>query len=47
MLLPRSPNITLNYLDITMLAEDMGMINIPTDHPDVGNFLPRDITEEQ
>ncbi|KAL2841163.1 FtsJ-like methyltransferase family protein [Aspergillus pseudoustus] len=42
-LLPRRPNITLNFLDITMLAADMGATDtsIPAEHPDTDNFLPR------
>lgn len=39
-LLPKHPNVTLKFLDVTMLAEDMGMSCIPNEHPDAGNFLP-------
>ncbi|KAH8756000.1 hypothetical protein F5883DRAFT_569828 [Diaporthe sp. PMI_573] len=35
----------VKFLDITMLAEDMGIIDIPAEHPDAGNFLPRQIEE--
>jgi 23S rRNA U2552 (ribose-2'-O)-methylase RlmE/FtsJ len=35
----------VKFLDITMLAEDMGVIDIPAEHPDAGNFLPRQIEE--
>ncbi|RYP26611.1 hypothetical protein DL767_007958 [Monosporascus sp. MG133] len=34
-----NPNVTLKFMDITMLAADMGMPSIPTDHPDAGNFV--------
>ncbi|KAH6868980.1 hypothetical protein B0T10DRAFT_501928 [Thelonectria olida] len=40
-LLPRSLNIEKRFLDITMLAEDMGVRTLPTEHPGVGGFLPR------
>ncbi|TDZ37301.1 hypothetical protein C8035_v007056 [Colletotrichum spinosum] len=33
--------VDIRLLDITMLAEDMGVADIPADHPDVDNFLPR------
>ncbi|KAL4805722.1 hypothetical protein BDV18DRAFT_152457 [Aspergillus unguis] len=39
-LLPKHPNVTLKFLDITMLATDMGLTDYPCDHPDAGNFLP-------
>lgn len=39
-LLTDHPNVTLNFLDITMLAADMGLTDIPCDHPDAVNFLP-------
>ncbi|KAE8155064.1 hypothetical protein BDV25DRAFT_135397 [Aspergillus avenaceus] len=31
----------VRYLDITMLAADMGVDDIPVNHPDAQNFLPR------
>ncbi|KAJ0412963.1 hypothetical protein BJY00DRAFT_297629 [Aspergillus carlsbadensis] len=41
--LPWRANVTLKFLDITMLAADMGVadIDIPAEHPDAPNFLPR------
>ncbi|KAL2799243.1 FtsJ-like methyltransferase family protein [Aspergillus keveii] len=39
--LPWHRNVTLKFLDITMLAADMGVMNIPAGHPDAANFLPR------
>ncbi|KAB8237145.1 uncharacterized protein BDW43DRAFT_307426 [Aspergillus alliaceus] len=30
-----------------MLAADMGVADIPTEHPDAGNFLPRHVTPDQ
>jgi 23S rRNA U2552 (ribose-2'-O)-methylase RlmE/FtsJ len=38
-LLPKRPNVTLKFLDVTMLAEDMGTSSIPYEHPDARNFL--------
>jgi 23S rRNA U2552 (ribose-2'-O)-methylase RlmE/FtsJ len=38
-LLPRDPNVTLKFLDITMLAADMGVTDIPAEHPDAKNLL--------
>ncbi|RYP61489.1 hypothetical protein DL769_007671 [Monosporascus sp. CRB-8-3] len=34
-----NPNVTLNFMDVTMLAADMGVPNIPADHPDAANFV--------
>lgn len=31
-------NVAVHLLDITMLAADMGVKNIPSDHPDAENF---------
>ena len=39
-LLPTNSNVAVNFLDITMLAAEMGVTDIPLDHPDVENFLP-------
>ncbi|GFF57415.1 hypothetical protein IFM46972_10786 [Aspergillus udagawae] len=39
-LLPKHPRVTLKFLDITMLAADMGLSDIPSEHPDTRNFLP-------
>lgn len=41
--LPAHPNLELKFLDLTMLAADMGVTNIPEDHPDANNFLPRQL----
>lgn len=38
--LPPNKKVKLEYLDITMLAEDMGVDEIPEAHPDRANFLP-------
>lgn len=44
MLLKRSENVSIKFLDITMLCEDMGIVkeDIPATHPDRENFLPRE-----
>ncbi|RYP03299.1 hypothetical protein DL765_010544 [Monosporascus sp. GIB2] len=34
-----NPNVTLKYTDITMLAADMGVTNIPEGHPDAAHFV--------
>ncbi|KAI1773227.1 hypothetical protein F4818DRAFT_121057 [Hypoxylon cercidicola] len=46
-LLPATPNVEEKLLDITMLAEDMGIEEIPEDHPDAGHFLPRQFKPDQ
>ncbi|PKY07467.1 FtsJ-like methyltransferase family protein [Aspergillus campestris IBT 28561] len=46
-LLPRYSNVTLKFHDITMLAADMGLTDIPHDHPDAGNFLPSQFKSKQ
>ncbi|RAO73449.1 uncharacterized protein BHQ10_009461 [Talaromyces amestolkiae] len=46
-LLPKRPNVTLKFFDITMLAEDMGLSSIPHEHPDAGNFLPSQFDPRQ
>lgn len=46
-LLPRNPRVETRFLDITMLAADMGMADIPVSHPDAGNFLPRQVETQQ
>ncbi|KAL1903846.1 hypothetical protein Sste5344_010439 [Sporothrix stenoceras] len=40
-----SLNVDQNFLDITMMAVDMGVDSkdIPKNHPDAGNFLPRQL----
>ncbi|PYH46510.1 uncharacterized protein BP01DRAFT_337931 [Aspergillus saccharolyticus JOP 1030-1] len=40
-------NVSLKFLDITMLAADMGRLEIPSGHPDAGKFLPRQFSPEQ
>lgn len=42
-LLPKTAAQEIRLLDITMLAADMGVIDIPTDHEDAKNFLPRQL----
>ncbi|CRK36198.1 hypothetical protein BN1723_007498 [Verticillium longisporum] len=42
-LLPRRADVDLRFLDVTMLAADMGSPNIPVDHIDAEKFLPRQI----
>ena len=46
LLLPRTLASTVRFLDLTMLAADMGMEELPQDHPDVHNFLPRELQSE-
>jgi 23S rRNA U2552 (ribose-2'-O)-methylase RlmE/FtsJ len=38
-LLPKCPSITLKFLDVIMLAEDIGLSYILNNHLDTGNFL--------
>lgn len=45
--LQRRPNVKLRFMDITMLAADMGVTDIPAEHPDAANFLPRKFTDGQ
>ena len=40
-------NDCVKFLDITMLAADMGITDIPEEHPDAGKFLPRALKEMQ
>ncbi|KAF4857161.1 hypothetical protein CGCSCA4_v000091 [Colletotrichum siamense] len=40
-LVPEREDIDVRYLDVTMLAGDLGFDNIPADHPDAEMFLPR------
>ncbi|KAI3570936.1 hypothetical protein IWW34DRAFT_902369 [Fusarium oxysporum f. sp. albedinis] len=37
----------VRFLDITMLAADMGVITLPEDHQDIGKFLPHQFNETQ
>ncbi|OCL14162.1 hypothetical protein AOQ84DRAFT_309391, partial [Glonium stellatum] len=46
-LLPKDPNVTLKFLDITMLAADMGVTDIPAEHPDARNLLPQQFDPSQ
>lgn len=39
--LPPNKKVQLEFLDVTMLAEDMGVDKIPEAHPDRDNFLPK------
>ena len=39
-LLQSNSNVAVKYLDITMLATEMGVTDIPVDHPDAENFEP-------
>jgi hypothetical protein len=40
-LLPEDPNIEVRFLDITMLAADMGVSDIPPENPEAKSFFPR------
>lgn len=40
-LLPKQENVKIEFLDITMLAADLGTDIIPEGHPDRSNFLPK------
>jgi hypothetical protein len=42
-LLPGHHSVKVKLLDITMLAADLGFDNIPKEHPDRNNFLPREL----
>ena len=46
-LLPRHLNIEKRFLDVTMLAADMGVEEMDDDHPDAENFLPRQFKPHQ
>lgn len=46
LLLPKRLAFTVKFLDLTMLAADMGMQELPQNHPDVRNFLPRELQSE-
>ncbi|KAF7587647.1 hypothetical protein BBP40_006902 [Aspergillus hancockii] len=39
--LPKNTSVAVKFLDITMLAEDMGVTQIPVEHTDAKSFLPR------
>ncbi|QPH17620.1 hypothetical protein C2857_002489 [Epichloe festucae Fl1] len=46
-LLPGDLSVEKRFLDITMLAEDMGVDTIPPGHPDADAFLARQLTGDQ
>ncbi|KAG7424424.1 hypothetical protein Forpi1262_v014342 [Fusarium oxysporum f. sp. raphani] len=46
-LLPEDKESCVRFLDITMLAADMGVTTLPEDHQDIGEFLPRQFKETQ
>ncbi|KAK5684815.1 hypothetical protein LTS10_002890 [Elasticomyces elasticus] len=45
--MPQDPKVKIKSLDITMLAEDMEITNVPVDHPDYDNFLPQELFPSQ
>ncbi|KAE8130850.1 hypothetical protein BDV38DRAFT_291190 [Aspergillus pseudotamarii] len=45
--LQKTDNVSLRFLDITLLAADMGRVEIPNDHPDAERFLPRQFAPGQ
>jgi hypothetical protein len=45
-LLPTSSNVKIRLLDVTLLAADLGVEDIPEDHPDRQNFLPKEFGNE-
>ncbi|CAG8140007.1 unnamed protein product [Penicillium salamii] len=45
--LPENPGVEQRFLDITLLATDMDMEQIPQSHPDAKNFLPRQFKSNQ
>ncbi|KAI1375406.1 hypothetical protein F4677DRAFT_422729 [Hypoxylon crocopeplum] len=46
-LLQTPSDVEQRFLDITMLAADMGVKEIPEDHPDADHFLPRQFEPDQ
>ena len=42
-LLPNSSRVDLKFLDVTMLASDMGITEIPEEHPASHNMLPQQL----
>ena len=42
-LVPEKSRLDAKFIDITMLAEDMGVSNIPANHPQAADFLPRQL----
>ncbi|CAG7980798.1 unnamed protein product [Penicillium salamii] len=45
--LPKIPSVEQRFLDITLLATDMGVEQIPQGHSDAKNFLPRQFESNQ
>lgn len=45
--LPEHLNVDTRFLDVTMLAVDMGVEEIDNDHPDAKCFLPRQLESHQ
>ncbi|KAL5603899.1 hypothetical protein FOVSG1_006649 [Fusarium oxysporum f. sp. vasinfectum] len=39
-LLPEDKQSSMTFLDITILAADIGVTTLPEDHQDIGKFLP-------
>jgi 23S rRNA U2552 (ribose-2'-O)-methylase RlmE/FtsJ len=46
-LMPETPRAEIHLVDITMLAADMGITTVPTDHPEANKFLPRTLPNER
>jgi 23S rRNA U2552 (ribose-2'-O)-methylase RlmE/FtsJ len=46
-LLPTNSSVRIKLLDVTLLAADLGVEEIPKDHPDRRNFLPREFSNER
>ncbi|KAI0844566.1 hypothetical protein F5Y00DRAFT_197849 [Daldinia vernicosa] len=46
-LLRVTSNVEIRYLDVTMLAAEMGVEEVPKDHPDANSFLPRQLELHQ
>jgi 23S rRNA U2552 (ribose-2'-O)-methylase RlmE/FtsJ len=44
-LLPNNSGVEIKLLDVTLLAADMGVEDIPEDHPDRPSFLPREFCD--
>jgi len=42
-----NPSMSIKWADITMFAADLGVHEIPEEHPDFGNFSPRQIAEDE
>ena len=46
-LLPSNPNVEIHFLDITMLATEMGVVDFPAEHSDCKDFLAKRFAHEQ